>query len=265
MKIALIQHDIVWEDPEATREHVQPLLERAAAGGADLAVLPEMFGVGFSMQTGRIAEAEDGPTIRWLSRMASTLRLAVIGGVPVRTDRGIENQAIVFDSSGLCLARYAKIHPFKYAGEHEHFSAGSAFSLFSLHGLRFGLAVCYDLRFPELYRRLVRSGAEVLVTIANWPAARVDHWSHLLKARAVENLAYAVGVNRTGSGNGLAYPGRAAVIDPSGKVLAEGGEEEDVILAEITQERVRDLREQFPFLDDSRTDIFPDLFSGEGS
>lgn len=259
MKIALIQHDIVWEDAEATRHHVGPLLERAAAGGADLAVLPEMFAVGFSMRPERIAEAEDGPTVAWLASTARTLGMALIAGVPVQTGAGFENQALAFDARGALLARYTKVHPFTFAGEHEHFAAGRGFSVFSLGGLRFGLGVCYDLRFPEVFRRLTGQGAEVLVTVANWPVARVHHWSLLLRARAVENVAYAIGVNRTGSGGGLVYPGAAAAVHPTGEVLVEGGEDEAVLFAEIHGEDVRKCRREFPFLDDVRFDLFPGL------
>jgi len=263
MKIALIQHDIVWEDAAATRTRVRPLLERAADAGAALAVLPEMFAVGFSMDAARIAEPEEGPTAAWLGDRAAALGLALVAGVPVATGDRFENHALVFDARGRRVARYAKIHPFTFAGEHEHYAAGSEPVVCSIAGFVVGLGICYDLRFPELYRRLAGSGAELLITIANWPRARAHHWSRLLRARAIENVALVVGVNRTGSGGGLDYPGASAVVDPTGRTLVEGDDREAVLLAEIEARRVHRARLEFPFLNDVRKDLFPGVFGEE--
>jgi len=262
MKIALIQHDIDWEDAAATRTRVRPLLERAAEAGAGLAVLPEMFAVGFSMQATRIAEPEDGPTAAWLAETAATLGLGLVAGVPVARGDRFENQALVHDATGRRVARYAKIHPFSFAGEHEHFAAGSEPVVCSIAGLGVGLGICYDLRFPELYRRLAAAGASLLITIANWPRARAHHWTQLLRARAIENVAYVAGVNRTGAGGGLEYPGASAVVDPTGNTLVEGNDQEAVLFAEVDPGRVQAVRAEFPFLNDVRTDLFPGVFGG---
>lgn len=257
MKIALIQHDIVWEDAAATRAHVRPLVERAAADGAELVVLPEMFAVGFSMDSGRIAEPEDGPTHAWLAETAAELELTLVAGIPTLRAGHAENHAVVVTPDGSVSARYAKIHPFSFADEHLHYRAGGEVVTVVIGGLTFGLTICYDLRFPELYRRLAAAGAEVLVVIANWPGARVHHWSALLRARAIENTAYVIGVNRTGSGGGLDYPGASALVDPLGEVLAGGDAGEGVFGGEICPQRIREIRDRFPFLADRRADLFP--------
>ena len=262
MKIALIQHDIVWENPTATRERVRPLLEQAAARGAELAVLPEMFAVGFSMEASRVAEPADGPTTAWLAETASSLGMAVIAGLPIvgtGADRPA-NHAVLVDAQGQVRARYAKVHPFSLAGEEAHYAAGRELVLAPLGGFTVGLAICYDLRFPELFRGLAHRGADLLVVIANWPAARVAHWSLLLRARAVENVAYVVGVNRTGAGGGLDYPGASVVVDPAGQVVVEGEAREAVLLADVDPGRVGEVRKRFPFLKDRRADLFGERF-----
>lgn len=259
MRIALIQHDIEWEDAIATRRRVEPLVARAIAGGASLVVFPEMFAVGFSMATDRVAEPVDGPTTAWLTRIAVERGVAVIAGVPVRTANGYENHAIAIGPDGAELARYAKIHPFSFGGEHEHFTPGATSVVFEHGGLVFGLTVCYDLRFPELYRRLMTQGANVLVNIANWPAARIEHWRLLLRARALENVAYAVGLNRVGRGGTLEYPGASAVIEPDGTPQVEGPADEAVVFGELHASRVARIRSELPFVDDLRGDVFAGL------
>jgi predicted amidohydrolase len=259
MKIALIQHDIHWEDAAATRERVRPLLERAVADGAELVVLPEMFAVGFSMDADRIVEPEDGPTRVWLGEAATALGVHLLAGVPTARAGQPENHALLVAPGGAVTGRYAKIHPFTFADEHRHYRAGDAPATVPLGEFTLGLTVCYDLRFPELYRRLAADGADVLVVIANWPRARVHHWSALLRARAIENTAYVIGVNRTGSGGGLDYPGASALIDPAGEVLAEGDDRERILSGEIDPARIRGVRERFPFLADRRDDLFPGL------
>ena len=206
MKVALIQHDIIWEDAAATRAHVTPLIGDAVENGAAIVVLPEMFAVGFSMAAEKVAETVDGATTEWLADTARKHGVMLVAGVPVAIDGSYENHALAFAPDGALLARYAKIHPFSFAEEHRHYRAGNAPVVFDWAGMRFGLAICYDLRFPELYRRLMHLGAECTITIANWPITRVAHWDALLATRALENVSYAIGVNRTGSGAGSPIP-----------------------------------------------------------
>lgn len=264
MKVALVQHDIVWEDAAATIARVAPLVDHAVANGAAAVVLPEMFAVGFSMNAAAVAEPPDGPTTDWLVETARRHRILLVAGVPISIEAGgaraFENHAVAIGPDGSVLARYAKIHPFRFAGEHEHYRAGADPVVFDHGGIRFGLAVCYDLRFPELYRRLMHLGAECSITIANWPSARAAHWDLLLRARALENVSYAIGVNRTGHGGGLDYPGAAALIQPTGDPSVRGDQQEAVLLVDINGDEVREARKRLPFLHDARSDLFPGVF-----
>jgi predicted amidohydrolase len=254
MRIAAVQHDIVWEDRDATCRHLAPLVARAAGDGAGLVVLTEMFATGFSMSTHRTAEVEDGPTSTWMHAQASAHDVVLAGSVALATDDGrATNSLLVVDRDGL-RARYDKLHPFSYAGEHERFRAGDEPMVVELGGLSIGLSVCYDLRFAPLYWRRTPP-TDVEVVVANWPAARRHHWRALLDARAIENQTYVVGVNRVGTGGGLEYAGDSRIVDPLGEVLAAAAGQEAVLVAELDIDAVTATRERFPFRDDRRADV----------
>ena len=253
MKVAAIQHDVVWEDPAATCEHVEPLIAYAADQGARLAVLTEMYATGFSMATERIAEPDDGPSVEFLVFQAARRGLWVGGTVPIASARGARpSNTFVLAAPDGAVHRYRKIHPFSYSREHEHYDAGDSSVTVDVEGVRCSLFVCYDLRFADEFWALARDTDCYLVP-ANWPANRRDHWRTLLRARAIENQAYVVGVNRVGEGGGLEYVGDSAIIGPFGEELVDGADAgEAVLLAEVDAARVAEVRARFPFLDDRR-------------
>lgn len=256
MQLILVQMDIAWEMPFENFEAVTRLLDGTNVEPRALIVLPEMFSVGFTMNVAAVAEEEDGPTERFLRELAVRRGAFVLGGVVRRGTSGKgRNEAVVFDPDGHLLARYAKLHPFSYAGETEHFEPGNDVVVFDWDGLMTAPFVCYDLRFPELYRHAVAGGAQLLVTIANFPSTRVRHWTGLLVARAVENMAYSVGVNRCGSDPNGAYPGRSLVVDPRGRILTEAAGTEDAVTLEIDPRSVVRYRDTFPALRDMRPDL----------
>lgn len=251
MKVAAIQHDIVWEDPDATRERVRPLINKAAGDGARLIVLSEMYATGFSMRPERIAEDEGGPNEQFLLDQAKEHDAYLIGSVAQRgTDGRYRNNAVVAGPDG-AVTRYAKIHPFSFAGEHERYAAGREHCTVHLDDLRVSVFVCYDLRFADEFWTLA-GDTDVYVVPANWPEPRHEHWRTLLRARAIENQAYVVGVNRVGLARDLPHVGGSAIIDPLGVPLAEGGADEAVLAAEVSPQTVRDVRTRFPFLADRR-------------
>ncbi len=252
MRVAAVQHDIVWEDPAANFARLGPMISEAAGSGARLVLLTEMYSVGFTMATERVAEPEGGPSTGFLVDQAAGNGVWVCGSVP-ELPAGQErpfNRAILAGPDGT-VHRYAKIHPFTYAGEHEHYTAGDEQVTVEIEGVRVSLTVCYDLRFADQFWS-VGPDTDLFVVIANWPSARRFHWTSLLVARAIENQCYVAGVNRVGSGDGLDYAGDSRILDPMGEIVAEAGSDETIVAADVDPARVADVRAAFPFADDRR-------------
>jgi len=253
MRIAALQCDTVWENPEENYARLAPWITRAAEAGARLVALPEMFACGFSMDTGRIAEAPDGPSVGFLTDQAQRHGLWVAGSIPERRP-GQErpHNTLVLAGPGGEAHRYRKLHPFSYAREDEHYLAGDTPLTAEIEGLRLTPFICYDLRFADVFWAAARETDAYLV-VANWPRPRREHWRALLRARAIENQAWVVAVNRVGEGGRLSYSGDSAIIDPMGVVVAEASEQEALLLADVTPDAVRHARETFPFLRDRRS------------
>lgn len=252
MKVAAIQHDIVWEDAESTRRHVTPMIAQAAAAGARLIVLTEMFATGFSMHPERIAEDEGGPNEQFLLDRAGEHDAYLAASIAQRGPDGrYRNNAVLAAPDGT-VHRYAKIHPFSYSGEHERYEAGDTYVTVEVDGLRVTLFVCYDLRFADDFWACA-AGTDLYIVPANWPEPRSGHWRTLLRARAIENQAYVLGVNRVGSVKDLAHTGDSAVIDPSGRTLVQARIIETVLVADVDATTVSAVRRRFPFLADRRS------------
>jgi predicted amidohydrolase len=254
LRIALVQMELVWEDPPENHRLARRLLEEARDRGARLALLPEMFSTGFSMETEKIAQPRGGPSEEFLEEASAALKLWTIASVPEASSTRPYNMCIVCSPSGVA-ARYAKIHPFSYAGEHEHYSAGDRVVTVEIEGVRVTPLVCYDLRFPEPFR-VAAAETDLFTVVANWPEPRREHWRTLLRARAIENQAYVAGVNRVGDGGGAHYVGDSALVAPLGEVLAEGDDRQRVLLADVEPEKVAKLRARFPALEDRRPQAY---------
>ena len=254
MKIALLQTDIAWEDVPENHRRAAKMLSEAASGGARLAVLPEMFCTGFSMDAGRIAQPAGGKSETFLRQTARELEMWILASIPEAGQPRPRNMAILASPEG-GAERYAKIHPVTFGGEHRVYAGGDRILTVDVAGLRVTPLVCYDLRFPEPFR-LAATDTDLFAVVANWPDARRDAWRTLLRARAIENLCYVAGVNRAGEGGGLRYAGDSAVISPWGDVLVEGGAEEAVLIADVDPETVRQTRAKFPALEDRRPEAY---------
>lgn len=250
MKVAVVQHDIVWEDKPANFARLSPQIEAAAAAGARLVVLSETFSTGFSMNVERTAEPEGGPSSQFLVDRAVAHGVWVCGSCPEVAAQGEPpyNTLVLAGPDGT-VHRYRKIHRFGYGGEDGSFSAGTERVTVEVEGLRVSLFVCYDLRFADDWWA-VAPDTDVYLCVANWPDARRAHWSALLRARAIENQAYVVGCNRVGTGGTLAYAGDSAIVDPLGETLASGAGTEALLVAEVTADRVAEVRAALPFLAD---------------
>ncbi|PRP99011.1 2-oxoglutaramate amidase [Enhygromyxa salina] len=251
MRIAALQTTIAWEQPAANFERLAPKLRAAAAAGARLVVLPEMYACGFSMDTARIAEPPDGPSVSFLRDQAADLGLWVCGSVPERAEPRAEHPAntLIFAGPGGELYRYRKRHPFTFAGEHEHYLAGHDTLTRTIEGVRVSAFICYDLRFADDFWALAER-TDLYVVVANWPQKRREHWKTLLRARAIENQAWVVGLNRVGEGGGITYGGDSMIIDPWGEIVVAASRDETMLLANIDADRVREARTKFPVLAD---------------
>ncbi|HTA29351.1 MAG TPA: carbon-nitrogen family hydrolase [Candidatus Cybelea sp.] len=254
MNICACQFDIAWENKSENFERVRALVNKGELARGALVVLPEMFATGFSMNARAIAEKEDGPTDGFLRGLAREKGIYVVGGLVRAATRGrFLNEAVCYGPSGRRVARYDKVHLFSPGGEARHYAPGSHVSLFDWEKCKVALTICYDLRFPELFRIAAQAGANLMLVIANWPGKRQAHWTALLRARAIENQACVIGVNRCGLDPQHAYDGGSIVVNPWGETIAEAGSGESSLTAEINLAAMNKARLDFPVLRDVRT------------
>ena len=252
MTIVGLQFDIAWENKPANFANVRHLLAQTAPQKDSLVVLPEMFATGFSMNVNVVAEPYGGETEKFLAATAREFGIFIIAGAPMRgRDGRARNKALVFSPAGELLAFYAKMRPFTPGGEKEHYIPGEHPITFNWSELTVSPFVCYDLRFPELFREAAAAHRpELFVVIASWPDKRIHHWVALLQARAIENQAYVIGVNRIGTDPYYTYCGRSLIVDPQGAILADAGAVEGFISAELDLANLKKYREGLPFLAD---------------
>ncbi len=244
LRISLVQSMLHWEDAAANREMFAHEI-RSLAGNTDLIVLPEMFNTGFSMNSERLAETMDGPTVIWMRDQAESSRAAIYGSAIIRENGRYFNRGIFARPDGV-LTHYDKRHLFRMAGEHQHFAPGMERVVVNWQGWRILLQVCYDLRFPVFSRN--RNDHDLMLYVANWPEVRRYAWSQLLIARAIENRSYVAGVNRVGmDGNGIHYTGDSVVLDPKGAMVAAAEPATLAIInAVLDAEELQAFRKKFP-------------------
>ena len=257
MIVAGLQMDLAWEDPKENFRRADRMAAEAAQSGAKLVVMPEMFPTGFTMNAALAAESA-GETRKYLSGLTRLLGIWAIGGYADPAEGKPRNAASVFGPNGREALRQFKIHPFTLAGEHEHYRGGDEVKTVDVDGLRVTPLVCYDLRFPEPFRA-VAAETDLFVVIANWPERRRDAWAALLRARAIENQCFVLGVNRVGEGAGLPHTGDSQLVDPFGHVRASASRDPAVLVAPVDPEEVRAARDHFSFLADRRPDVYARL------
>ena len=254
MIVAGLQLDIAWEDPEENFRRAEVLVERAVDRGAVLLALPEMFATGFSMRAQ--AMAEHAPAVRsFLSDRAARHGIWLVGGYHEIGENQPANACSVFGPDGAEILHYRKTHPFSLVGEHKHFEPGNRVDTIEINGLRVTPLICYDLRFPEIFRAVADS-TDLFVVIANWPERRAHAWRTLLAARAIDDQAWVLGVNRVGEAEDHPHRGDTTLLDPWGEVIATLANEQGVVNGEVDKELVRSARERFGFLADRRPDLY---------
>ncbi|WP_187264527.1 amidohydrolase [Pontibacter beigongshangensis] len=244
LTVTIVQTALHWQDAAQNRQMFADKLA-AAAPKTDLIVLPEMFTTGFSMNAPELAEAPAGETLAWMQQQAKTHNAVLTGSLIVQQEQAFYNRLLWVQPDG-SYHTYDKKHLFRMAKEHHTYSPGNEHLVVELKGWRIRPLICYDLRFP-VWSRNVRNSYDLLLYVANWPEARKLAWSTLLQARAIENLAYTIGVNRVGTdGNGIPYSGDSAIIHPKGVKLLETSQQEGIFTVTLNQQELTDFREKFP-------------------
>jgi omega-amidase len=245
LTVALGEYDTGWHEPSASISHVRDLARETRDAGAQLLVLPEMCTTGFTMDAATYAEDFDGPSVRALASIAAEHGLWIVAGISMDRQGKFLNSAIAFSPDGSIAATYDKQRLFGYAQETSIYSGGSGPCVIDVNGVSLGLFVCFDLRFPELFRQ-VGPDVDALVVIANWPSSRQRHWEVLTQARAIENQCYMIAVNRIGEGDGLEYRGGSVIFDPWGERVDSPAKASPLRIGEISRAAVAKVRKSFP-------------------
>lgn len=256
--VALAQMAVIRGRPDANTATVEALAAQAAEQGAHLMLLPELWPTGYDLdRAAQTAAPLDGGPFATMSGLARQHRLYIAGTALEANPAGQPfNTAALFGPDGALAGAYRKVHLFPPMGEREAMAPGASLPAFDLPWGRAALAICYDLRFPELWRHYTQAGAHAILIPAEWPARRAEHWRVLLRARAVENQLFVMGCNRAGADADGEFAGHSAAVDPWGQVLVEGGWEPGLFLATLDLDQVARTRRQFPFLEDRRTDLY---------
>jgi omega-amidase len=266
LTVTTIQPDLQWEDKSANLRRLEEKID-AIAVHTELVILPEMFSTGFSMRPDILAERMDGPTVAWMRTIATRKKIILTGSVIIEEEGKYFNRLIWMLPNGQ-YGYYDKRHRFAYAGENEHYSAGHKRLVASVKGWKILLLVCYDLRFPVWSRQAPQERAapgdaghpqdtreleyDLIIYVANWPERRSHAWKTLLQARAIENQAYVIGVNRVGDdGNKIYHSGDSMIVDPLGEILYHGVGKEEVFTLTLEREKLDAIRERFPFWKDA--------------
>jgi len=252
MKISLIQFDIAWETPELNIQRIEELLHQQPAG--DIIVLPEMWSTGFTMNHSGLTQSMEGPSVQKMKSWAEKHDSLVLGSLIIKADDKIYNRCIICHPDGK-VQSYDKRHLFSFAKEDQHYHRGEETILIHYKGWKIMPQICYDLRFPCFSRYSDSCDYDLIIYMANWPSRRVMAWNSLLTARAIENQAYCIGVNRTGlDGNHVYYNGNSRAIDFAGKEIVSipSGSSHEVF--EISKEAIDQFRTKFPFLSDRDRD-----------
>ncbi len=252
---AALQFNVKQGDVDANLIYVREALARVAAAGANLAVLPEMWSSGFSYRNLNELALRSDAIIEELRELSARLKLVIVGSLPEPNGDKVFNSITVLDN-GTIAGVYRKLHLFSLLGEDRAFSAGDSWLLARTSLGNIGVIICYDLRFPELSRRLALEGAQIICVPAQWPKPRQEHWRTLLRARAIENQLYVISCNACGIIGKLDFFGMSMIIDPKGELLAEAGEEETEIMAPLDMQLMADWRAQIPCFSDRRAELY---------
>jgi omega-amidase len=248
-----------WEDPEKSLAKAELFIRHAAASGADLICFPEQFATGWDPCSTRNIEGIEGRIIPALQKYARESGIGILGSFRERFTPSPRNTAVAVGRDGRLLARYSKIHLFTPARETNTFTCGTELGIFEMGGLRCGIAICYDLRFPEVFRAYAKRGVQAVFVPSAWPASRLRHWELFITARAAENQMYIVGINTTGTNPVDTYAGSSMTADPHGTIISRANEAEQLAFADLDPAVVDAARSSFPVGRDRRDTLYRDL------
>lgn len=259
IRICSAQIASVWDAPDKTLEKIGLFVHHAATSGAALISFPEQFATGWDPYSGSHIQESDGTIVSALREMAKENGIGILGSFRRKGETHPENTAIAISSDGAILATYAKIHLFSHGGEDACFSPGSDLGIFTLGPLTCGIAICYDLRFPELFRLYAQRGVQVVFIPAAWPESRMKHWELFITARACENQMYVSGINTTGRTPVDTYAGGSLTADPQGSIVSRANETEQLLFCDLDPGIVTRTRADFPVVRDCREDLYQKL------
>ena len=254
LKIAVIQMDVALGEPDTNLTKMEKLVRQAAQSKPDIIVLPEAWNTGyFPLNITELAMSAGKKAVEKMSELARDLQIYLVGGsISEVYNEQVVNTAKVFNRNGLEIASYQKIHLFSPGEENKFYTEGNKVVTFDIEGHICGVIICYDLRFPELIRRLALDGVEILFVPAEWPHPRSEHWRILQKARAIENQIFVIGCNGVGLGNGVKFCGHSSVISPWGEIMKEAEEEEEIFQVELDTDAISEVRKRIPVFVDRR-------------
>lgn len=258
MKICAVQTEAVTGNRAANMRTIAKQLELAAGHGVDVAVLPELWDLGFyPVNTLELGDPDGIESRDFMAKQAAKYGINIVGGsIACKLKGKIRNRSYVFDRNGRLVSTYDKIHLFSPAREHENFEAGTKLAVYELDGVSTGQVICYDIRFGELVRTLALMGIKILFVPAAWPHPRLKHWRLITRARAVENQMFIVAVNAVGTVNNLTFCGHSLMVDPWGEIIAEAGGEEQLLIGKLNLPIIADIRERINIFHDRRPELY---------
>lgn len=257
MIVGIAQIDIAWENSHKNISKVEQFVKRAKENKVELILFPEMTLMGFTMNINSLLLSKE-EILNWIKNLAIDNNINIGLGFAVRVDEKGKNLYVIASKEGRILAEYTKIHPFTYGGENEKYYSGDRISICKVNEFKMAPFICYDLRFPEIFQ-IASNEAQIITVAANWPKAREEHWVTLLKARAIENQCYIVGINRIGIGDGLEYNGSSLFVSPNGEVLNMINNKEDLIINNLEMEKIKEIKKQFDVKMDRKESLYHDL------
>ena len=254
MITGVAQIDIAWENSQKNMKKIETFVKQASQSSVELVLFPEMSLTGFTMDINKLLLSEE-QIINWIKSLAIDNNINIGLGFAIKVDKKGKNKYTIVSKNGDILVMYTKIHPFSYSGEDDKYYKGDEICTCPINEFKITPFICYDLRFPEIFQIASRS-SQIITVAASWPKSREEHWMTLLKARAIENQCYIIGINRTGFGDGLEYNGKSIFVNPDGQILNEINSEEMLIINDLKIEKIKEVKERFDIKKDRREELY---------